>query len=565
MKRLIFKKLHLLSLRDKRAKEIEFDPRLTIIKGANECGKSALIKSIYRTLGAEPTKMTEKWENSDVVTALHFSIDQNDYIILRHSNRYSIFIPDEELVDSFSSVTKELSPFLAKLFAYKLQLAERNKRLEMQATPAFLYLPFYIDQDISWIKPWGSFERLKQFSFKKEDVVYYHTGVRPNEFYEFKKQLSEKETGLEPLNTKIAILNSILYDLEKKISHVTYDVNIEAYRQEIEQLLIKYNQIKKEEDRIKEELARAYSTECIIKSQIALTQKAINEISRDYKFITKEPEIISCPTCGAEYENNFKEQFAIAQDEDRCLELLSNLKISMEKTYGVIERIKADYTIENKRKCAIQEILNIKKGELTLKEIIEIEGKRELRVVLGRDIRKLEKELTYLVGEVERIKDKIKNLTDRKRSTKIKTYYKDLMDRFLCQLNVLTLPERERRKMTGNFGISGSDTPRAYLAYYYSVLHTIWNYTTSTFCPVVIDSPNQQDQDSLNWPTIMNFIKENTLPEWQLILGTVDISDVQFEGKTIEVTEKYNLLQKGEVYDKVSALIKPLIEKSLLN
>ena len=560
MKRLKFRKLQLLSLKDKKAREIVFHPRMTIIKGENEVGKSALLKSIYRALGAETPMVTKTWESSNVFTALHFTIEERDYIILRYFSNYSLFDGNGNFVKSFSSVTNELSPHLSNLFSYKLQLPLRSNDSEVQATPAFLYLPFYLDQDKSWTNAWASFDKLAQFKFKKQDIVFYHTGVRPNKYYELKNKLSEKEFEIGPLNNKIAALNSILKNLEAKISKVIYDIDLDAYKSEIEKLLIAYNQIKNEEDNLKEKLAQAYHKECIIHSQIFLTDKAISEISADYNFMLNTPDLLSCPTCGAEYENDFSEQFSIAQDEDRCIEMLSDLKLALNETRAEIDQIKFEYSVKHEKKCEIEGILNDKQGELTLKEIIEIEGKKELRAILGKDIRDCEKQLTYLIGEVERIRDEIKSLEDRRLKAEIKKYYCNIMNKNLMSLNVLNLHENEQCKMTGNFNISGSDTPRALLAYYYSILSTIDKYSTSTFCPIVVDSPNQQDQDGPNRSAIMNFIKDNIFEGWQVIVGTVDTFNVGFDGEIIELNDKYELLQKGPIYQKVAEDLKPLIE-----
>ena len=38
---------------------------------------------------------------------------------------------------------------------------------------------------------------------------------------------------------------------------------------------------------------------------------------------------------------------------------------------------------------------------------------------------------------------------------------------------------------------SGSDLPRVLLAFYFAILRTIEKYSTSTFCPIILDSPKQ--------------------------------------------------------------------------
>jgi hypothetical protein len=109
---------------------------------------------------------------------------------------------------------------------------------------------------------------------------------------------------------------------------------------------------------------------------------------------------------------------------------------------------------------------------------------------------------------------------------------------------------------------TGSDTPRALLAYYFSILHLISEYSSSVFCPVVIDSPNQQDQDIDNLKKMLTFIRDKRPADSQLILGLVDDCGIDFGGDVIELTDKYSLLRK-DGYEEVAMEVRELVEKSL--
>lgn len=75
-------------------------------------------------------------------------------------------------------------------------------------------------------------------------------------------------------------------------------------------------------------------------------------------------------------------------------------------------------------------------------------------------------------------------------------------------------------------------------------------YSSTTFFPLIVDSPNQQDQDIEHIDKIMTFIQENQPKDSQLIIGLAETYGVDFKCKTITLTEKYSLLQKDE-YDNV--------------
>jgi putative DNA primase/helicase len=102
-----------------------------------------------------------------------------------------------------------------------------------------------------------------------------------------------------------------------------------------------------------------------------------------------------------------------------------------------------------------------------------------------------------------------------------------------------------------------SDLPRALLAYYYSILYLIRGNESGTFCPVVIDSPNQQDQDLPNLKKMLTFIHDRRPKDSQLVLGLVDDCGVSFDGDVIELTQKHALLNKDD-YDQVAEEVRQL-------
>jgi len=119
--------------------------------------------------------------------------------------------------------------------------------------------------------------------------------------------------------------------------------------------------------------------------------------------------------------------------------------------------------------------------------------------------------------------------------------------------------------MDSNIKEQGSNLPRALLAYYFAFLHIMDKYSTSTFCPIVIDSPNQQEQDSENLKAIMNFINQNQPENSQLILSLVEDIETTFDKDTLYLeNEKYSLL-KADFYDEVYNELSPIIERGIFN
>src|SRR5690348_8331513 len=122
MKRFSFQELVLASFKERKARRIQFHPQVTIIRGENETGKSSLMKSLFRTLGAEPSKVHPNWLDADVRSLVRFELDHVQYTMLRYTNNFTIFDGTGKPLRRFRSVTNDLGPYLARLFSFGLRL-----------------------------------------------------------------------------------------------------------------------------------------------------------------------------------------------------------------------------------------------------------------------------------------------------------------------------------------------------------------------------------------------------------------------------------------------------------
>jgi len=72
---------------------------------------------------------------------------------------------------------------------------------------------------------------------------------------------------------------------------------------------------------------------------------------------------------------------------------------------------------------------------------------------------------------------------------------------------------------------------------------------SSTFCPIVIDAPRQQEQDDINHRRMLEFIRDHRPSESQLVLGLVDDCSIDYGGSIVDMREKYFALQEEEYSD----------------
>lgn len=556
---MIIKEIKLVSFLEEKAKKVTFHPNVTVIKGDNHTGKSSLIKSIYWTFGADPKDLHSKWKNADIISLVKFSLDGKTYSILRKESFFAVFDDEMNVIDTFNGITNGIGPFIAQLFNYKLVL-NNSKGESLIPPPAYFLLPFYIDQDISWNMNWESFDRLSQFSNWRNDVVNYHIGIRPNEYYEIKAAIRNYQKEISALENERKISSNFISKISHQIKEEVVAIDTVQFKKEIDELLSLYDLLNRKGSSLKQKILELENHKIHIEQQIKVVNSTIAELKDDFEFAMEQSDSVECPTCGNIYENSFAERFEIAKDEDTCKDLLLSLNSDFKK---IVENIQYEYKIydrNNYEQEKIKDILSKKQGAVKLKDIILNEGKREMNLLMEEEIRLLNTEIYSNEQHIEGLKEALKEFEDKKRQKEIRTKYFNLMKSNLMKLNVLTMSEKSYKTVTSKIAETGSGKPRALLAYYFSILEVINEFSTSVFCPIVIDSPNQQDQEKANLEKMLDFIIENKPLGSQLILGLVEMNDINFEGETLILNEKHSLLGKID-YPTISVEIKDLLRK----
>src|SRR4029077_7100663 len=120
--------------------------------------------------------------------------------------------------------------------------------------------------------------------------------------------------------------------------------------------------------------------------------------------------------------------------------------------------------------------------------------------VLRSRIDEADAKIGQLTARIDEMAAEMKKALDRGGSRTIKTFFDNQLDRAAGRLDVgldgggsIASPPRAR----------GSGGPRGLAAYYYALLHTIREFGSATFCPIVVEAPNQQGHDRQHLPTII--------------------------------------------------------------
>lgn len=551
----------LLSEREQKARKIEFHPQATVLTGDNGSGKSSVIKAIFQTIGAEPAKVSAEWKSANVSSLLKCDIGGEIYYFFRRRQLYAVFDREGELIQSFSSVVKGIGPYFADLVDFRISLLTKQDE-EIVPPPAFFLLPFYVDQDKSWESTWSGFANLGFVKDYKRQMAEYHTGIRPNRYYELSAKRTSLKTKISKAEGEIAVMNGVLGRLRKQFSNSEFDIDTAAFEAEIDRLVHESQALLKAENELKGQLAENGNYRNELLNQRQIIQRTLSDLQADYEFAANSTAQVECPTCGQEYENSFPERFALAKDQDRLVEFLSDIETELSRTEKQISGVRAKFRDNQKSADVIAALLETKKEQVTLATVTLNVGRRQAAEELHAAVQEQEKVLADLLIDLRRVEEELKSLDDKAHKKEIVSYYGNALQGFLYRLNVSNVSPDVFKQVTADLAKVGSEKPRAMLAYFFAILHTVHRFSTAVFCPIVVDSPQQQEQDKNNLLAMLELIRDNRPKDSQLLLAVVDDMGVEFGGRRLDFGTSKGLLQQSE-YEIVQQQMAPYIEKAL--
>lgn len=562
MKNLKFQSLLLLSKKERAARKIVFDPKATLILGENDTGKSSLIKAIYATFGADPAVIHPDWKSLGVDSAVEFDVDDMPYRLLRSSNIFALFAHDGTKLWSVSGVTSNLAPKLADILGIKLHMQSREGVFVIPP-PAYFFSPFYVDQDTGWQRNWSSFASMQQFEKYRQSLALFHAGVRPNEYYAAEADKIEADRAKGELSKERDSLERAAKRLRAGRKVLAFGLKPEDFGDRIDELTRRASALRAKQDKVKGKLAELHSTRAMLVEQTEIASASLAELDADFGFLRKSPDAeIACPTCGTLHYNDFTNKFSLIADVDACRSFLLESRQDLARVEQEIGVEKQRFNSFDQDIMALEEILNETKGDLSLRDILESESERLVDEAFASERRSIDLAVGERDGEAEAASAVMKSYSDRKREKSIKDFFAEKLRRFAFHLQVPTLPESFFNSLYANPPETGSDQPRALLAYYYAFAHTVREYSSALTAPLVIDSPVQQDQDPANAERIMQFAVDNVPDGMQLILGSVRLHNASYGGEQIELVDKRRLL-RAEEFDAVHQELQPLLNSLL--
>lgn len=553
MRKLILKEITIISHSTKSARQFELGRNLTLITAndGNSVGKSTLAKMIFWSFGCEPI-FSKFWKQLDCSSIITFSIDDVLYSLHRYKNEMSLREPGQ-LLKIYDKVTGSFSEKFATLVGFDVLLPKKDSFNLEVPPPAYYFLPFYIDQKRTWVKPWDSFNNLQQYSRWAQPVISFHSGLISKEHFVVEEDIYEAKAQVNEVQNNINELNNAVTILKKNIDQHDYNVDSESV----------VNDVIKFEEMIKNNLEQTSELKIDlieIKSQIKLAESIIIELDKDYVFSVENMNegSVECPTCGTIHENSIAHRSSILIDKEAAekqlallLQEQSQLQMKLSQIFDELSSLKekllnAQLSFESSNSKLYSELATNNVD----KQVSGIVGKKSI-VLADTQLKE------------EKLKKRQKDLTTKKERDSIKKNFSDTFFKYVTKLRVNIDASHIKSPLDYKkiYEVGGAaEDARAVLGYYLALYEHISNNCQEVVPPLVIDTPNQQEQSSENYSKIVDAITRGVNDNNQYIICAMQhdaLEELSKNAKIIRLDET-KILSPTE-YQQLSKIEKEML------
>lgn len=540
MKKVIFKRIAILSLTEKKAFSFEFSEGLNFIHGTNDTGKSSLIKSLYYCLGGD-VRLDDGWKSQETITKVTLIHDRKTINFLRKASFFIVSIIEDGLVKTEKKFNKtsELATEIQHIFGFNLLLTVKSNRETALANPATYYFPFYIDQDEGWGHVLESFNGLKMYVDWQKNAIQYHSGIKPKEYYSLNGELKILAAKVAELEKEENLIKKTKSRFEQHLHNVSFDIDLEYYITKIDYFVQKCEELEAEERSFRVKALDLYSKRNYISDALFNIENENNNILVD------DLDDISYSIKKYEINNSkislFSQKARLYEEKNKLDEKIANLK---------------DKLLENKNLSQkISSMLNDVHEDFSIKEIIDSEAYKSAAQAFDKQLSELKEDIDKLLIEKSTVEKDIKKFNNLKRTKEINEFFLLMLNKAQSKLQ---LPVSSKATVIGykklTTGKTGSRSPRAIFAYHYALLMTINKFSSLPILPIVIDSPKQQDLDDEYTEKVIQFCLDDLAAVSQVIIGAVKPERNMVGYHSINLNKKFSLLNDDEyqhIYDEI--------------
>ena len=554
MHKLTIKELYIFSIKEKRAKYVEFSERINVITSSKvngtKKGKSAIMKSIYHTLGAD-CFFEDKWNINDKVNIMKVDIDKTDYFILRYQRLFKLYFA-ENLKEIFRTCNRgELSEKLGEIFGFKVMLPNKETGNIEVAPPAFNYLLNYIDQDGMDGSKFLSFSSLQQYSDYKDKVLYYHFGIYTEEYYNIVKKIEELEEQIQTFSEKEKVCKNMMLRINCELNDNDYSTDLKALKEDLEIHKQEYLKYRNTLVKCKKKLMKYRNIREDLLKSISEISTFNKEIGSDINKVLKH----ECPYCHSEIKDNVEYRIY----NYNCIEDALFMKAELEENLTDIER---KISIEENKYIEQLHVMKLYEKRLDsydseIDDVLKYKGYLEMRDSIV-------KEISEIVAEIGKNEDILKKEKSKKKKydmnkKKVNDKYYSLMMYDKERFCLKEISESKLRNIKSVIKAGGSNKPIATVIWYMNLLKIKREFNKEAIIfPIVFDSPNNAETDEEKRRELLKYLFDSVDEDTQLIISALGFEKEEFQdvniNKVIKLNnDKYQVLNNSD-YNKYKQL-----------
>lgn len=561
MKSLKFRRLVLVSDTTRSANQFQFKERFNLVTGKNNSiGKSSLIKNLFWAMGCE-SDFDETWKAFDCKALVEFSIGSNIIKILRTGNSI-IFSDDNRNYFRFGKISGAYSEVFSELVGFKAKLPKRGDNPILDVPPpAYYFLPFYIDQLRSWTTPWNSFQNLGMYERWKQPIIKYHTGYLSAEHFSIEESIFEYEVEKKEADEEVKKIDTAIEIVEKYIPKNDLAITEEEFDKITKDISEELSFLANKQEELLNKLSNAQSSKYHLENQLEIAKRAVQEIEKDYLFSIEniEGDELECPLCGTMHDNSLISRAAILSDKQQAEDQVSLIQKDIFLQQKEIENLQPNLERTRKRIAELNEKYsksNYTKSDYKLTDIVD--GFASQSVQKNVKESKVQKQALYKDRSDKQadLKKQQKQLLLKNRREELNDTFTGFLTEFITKLNAKGVNLNKVKQPTDYnklFGSGGAaEGTRAVLAYQIAIFRLICISLNETPAPLVIDTPNQQEQADQHYEVIIKLIMNDIPGDSQIILCAMDneqLTPYKNEAHTIQLDddkilnkEKYSAL-----------------------
>ena len=543
MKRLTIKKLIVISQSESRSLEVPFENGLNIILGGNKTGKSSIIKSIFTTLGCECKSIEADWKKLISSYLLFFNYGEKQLCIVRQGKKFQIY---EYSGHTYSCVIEteafhEYSNCLMDILGINMPCISKDGK-QFNVTPPLLFRFQYIDQDDGWSKIADSFRNVGYIKDWKQNTNKYVCGYLDDTYYELQAQKAEQTLIKDDKKKELNYNQNFVSRISSTLTQIKNMQSVDEVTVNIESLLAKSEELRKMQFSCNAEMTVLENDIYVNQHKLYTVEHNLEETKKDIEYAMSQEDELLCPICGSIYANGIDEQLNITSDYAHCERLIEELKNSISVSIGKLEELKEKYRAVSSEIQSIEQQIQNSQELLSYSSFYKNKGQYEIYESCKRQLEVLQREIDSHVSKIAIIDDRINEKKSTKRSKEIREdiekYCRTLADAINISKNFIKIKD-----FVQIMNRTGSETPRLVYMYQSALYLYNLNRAYSPFNFYVVDTPNQQGQDTDNLESIFKSLELFLSDEGQVIVGTERETGIEAKASNvIKLTEKRRCL-----------------------